>query len=88
MGLWSWLIEFVLLRKDCDEVHDNAKIEKARKAFEVVGEPREVETMCQQTYDSQPQLNLYWNSDSPFTQLPSLDDDENIQYPEECIEDK
>ena len=85
-GLWSVIA--VLLRKDRDEVDYDAKIEKARKAFEVVGEPGEVEAMCQQTYDSQPQLNLYWNSDSPFTQLPSLDDDENIQYPEECIEDK
>ena len=86
-SLVSWGIG-ILLGEDADEVTDNIKIEQARKAFEIVGEPGEVETMCQQSYDSQPQLNLYWNADSPFPKLPSLEDDERIQQIEEAIEDE
>lgn len=84
----SWLMEFVLFGKDGYKENDNAKIEKTRKTFEVIGEVGEVEVMCQQTYDSQPQLNLYWNSDSPFSSLPSFPDDESVEQVEQGIEDK
>jgi hypothetical protein len=91
MGLFGsclWLIKSVLLAKDANKITDNQKIKEARKAFEIIGEPGEVEAMAQQTYDSQPDLNLYWNSDSPFPEPPALPDDEDIEQVEEGVEDK
>lgn len=86
--LWSWLIKAVLLRENRDKPHYHAQVEKARKAFEIVGEPGEVEAMCQESYDSQPELNLYWNLHTWFAEPVSFPDDQNIQQPEQGVEDK
>ena len=87
--LWSWLIKSIIpSRENNDEIPYHEKVEKARKTFEIVGEKGEVEAMCEEAYQRNPELNLYWNSDSPFSQFPTLPDDENIQHPEETVEDE